>query len=173
MVKTLSLTINDFRNFYKPNKEKIKTSINTPLSKALNIIKSSLKYNKITVVEDYNSNKEIEIFENELMHVFINIIKNSVDNFKDKKTSNPKIIITTQELDNNIIIKILDNGGGIKDDIKNKIFDPYFSTKNSKNGTGLGLYMSKTIVEEHHNGKLTISNTRGGVCFTIKLFQNL
>jgi signal transduction histidine kinase len=76
----------------------------------------------------------------------------------------PKIFITTT--DNTIVV--CDNGGGIDDAILDKIFDPYFSTKESKNGTGLGLYISKIIIEEHHNGKLLAKNLDNGACFTIE-----
>ena len=107
------------------------------------------------------------------MQVVLNILKNAQDNFEEKalegnashKIENPKITITIQ--DNSL--SICDNGGGIPEDIIDVIFDPYFSTKDEKNGTGLGLYMSKMIVEEHHNGKLSVENRDGGVCFTVEI----
>ncbi|MEA2099581.1 MAG: HAMP domain-containing sensor histidine kinase [Campylobacterota bacterium] len=100
-----------------------------------------------------------------MMQVILNILKNAQDNFKEKRIKNPQIrIITDRDR-----ISIYDNGGGIPIDIKEKIFDPYFSTKDEKNGTGLGLYMSKIIVEEHHNGDIYAENIDGGVCFIIEL----
>ncbi|MEA1916588.1 MAG: HAMP domain-containing sensor histidine kinase [Campylobacterota bacterium] len=77
--------------------------------------------------------------------------------------------IDIQKAESNFIISISDNGGGIKEDIIEKIFDPYFSTKDEKNGTGLGLYMSKMIIEEHNSGTLHVENISGGVCFKISL----
>jgi len=103
------------------------------------------------------------------MQVFLNILKNSQDNFKEKGTKNPQISIHTYDTKKNVKIEFCDNGGGIPKEIGEKIFDPYFSTKNEKNGTGLGLYMSKTIIEEHHQGKLHTENRDTGVCFIIEL----
>ena len=99
-----------------------------------------------------------------MIQVVLNILKNAEDNFLEKDIKEPYIKIST----NDKVLSICDNGGGIPDDNMNKIFDPYFSTKDEKNGTGLGLYMSKTIIEEHHNAKLEVENTDDGVCFTIK-----
>lgn len=84
---------------------------------------------------------------------------------KEKQIKDPYIKITAE----NRTISISDNGGGIPEEIIENIFDPYFTTKGDKNGTGLGLYMSKTIIEEHHKGKLAVENTDDGVCFTIQL----
>lgn len=164
-VQTLSTTIDDFRNFYKINKKSAKVKIDTVIIKALNIIKSSLENDSIDVVYEANSTKEIEMYDGEVMQVVLNILKNSQDNFKEKIIKNPTIKITSQ----NRSIEIYDNGGGISDDIIEKIFDPYFSSKSEKNGTGLGLYMSKIIIEDHHNGVLKAENNRDGVSFYIEL----
>jgi len=164
-VQTLSTTIDDFRNFYKINKKSVKDKIDTVIIKALNIIKSSLENDLIEVVYEANSTKEIEMYDGELMQVVLNIIKNAQDNFKERSVENPTIKITSQDR----TIEICDNGGGIPDDIIDKIFDPYFSTKSEKNGTGLGLYMSKIIIEDHHNGVLKAQNNRDGVSFYIEL----
>ncbi len=161
----LSKTIDDFRNFYKPNKKVVVVKLEEVISKSLNIIKASLINDNIKIIEEYNSKEDIELYDNELIQVILNILKNAKDNFKEKQTKNPYIKIITE----NRKISIYDNGGGIPEDIVKKIFDPYFSTKNEKNGTGLGLYMSKMIVEEHHKGKLSVQNTDGGVCFMVEL----
>ncbi|NOR58681.1 MAG: hypothetical protein GQ474_09190 [Sulfurimonas sp.] len=161
----LSRTIDDFRNFYKPNKQKVALKLEKVISTSLNIIKSSLISENIEITEEYNSKDEIEVYESELSQVILNIFKNAQDNFKEKQTKDPYIKITTE----NRTISICDNGGGIPEDIIEKIFDPYFSTKDEKNGTGLGLHMSKTIVEEHHNGKLSVENTGDGACFIIEM----
>ena len=161
----LSKTIDDFRNFYKPNKQSIITKLEDVIEKSLNITKSSLIHNNINIIKEYNSDEEIELYDREVMQVILNILKNAQDNIKEKDIKDPYIKITTKDR----IISICDNGGGISEDIIEKIFDPYFSTKNEKNGTGLGLYMSKTIIEEHHNGKISVQNRNDGVCFIIEL----
>ena len=126
----------------------------------------------IEIVTDFGCKDAILMYQNELMQVILNILKNSEDNFKEKNIQNGKIEITTSKKDNIYIIEISDNGGGIPKDILPNIFDPYFSTKDEKNGTGLGLYMSKIIVEEHHGGKLSVSNRDGGACFRIELRED-
>ena len=86
-----------------------------------------------------------------------------------KDIQNPKIIITSISQGDKLVVKICDNGRGIDEEIKDKIFEPYFSTKDKKSGTGLGLYMSKMIIEEHMDGELSFVNTDEGVCFIIKI----
>ena len=172
-VKILSQTINDFRNFYKPNNELIETSITSPIKKALHIIQPTLNTYKIEIIEKFICKRVLPMHENEIMQVILNIIKNAQDNFQEKNIKNGKIQISTKEHNKDYIIDIWDNGGGIPEDIIKKIFDPYFSTKNEKQGTGLGLYMSKTIVEEHHNGTLDVKNVDGGTLFSIRLKDTL
>ena len=164
-VESLTTTIDDFRNFYKPNKQAVKIKLEELISKSLSIINSSLINDNIKILQDFNPKEEIELYDSEMMQVILNILKNAQDNFKEKDIKEPYIKITTK----NKTISISDNAGGISEDIIGKIFDPYFSTKDEKNGTGLGLYMSKIIIEEHHKGKLLVSNRDGGACFKIEL----
>ncbi len=168
-ILTLSNTIDDFRNFYKSGKISSSGSINRTIEKTLKIIESSLVTDNISLVKRFHSKSTVLMYENELLQVFLNLIKNAQDNFKERQTQHAKLIITTYDLDEGIGIDICDNGGGIDERIHDQIYDPYFSTKNKKNGTGLGLYMSKMIIEEHHHGKLTHYNTDGGVCFKITM----
>jgi len=135
------------------------------------MISNMLKMDKVLVVTNYQTEKSLSLHRNEITQVILNILKNSYDNFKEEKTLHPKIEITTKEEDGNFFIEIIDNGGGIDNKILEKIFDPYFSTKNPKYGMGLGLYMSKMIIEEHHSGVLNATNNKHGVCFNIN-FKN-
>ncbi len=167
-VKLLSNTINDFRNFFKPNKEKELVPISLPIVKALAITQIDFENKGISITTNFNTNQEISIHTNEILQVILNILKNSEDNFKYKNITNAKIDIETANDENNTIsITIEDNGGGIAEDILPNIFDPYFSTKDEKNGTGIGLYMSKMIIEEHNNGQLLVNNQNEGVCFEL------
>jgi len=168
-VKSLTNTIDDFRNFYKPNKKSKLVFVKEPLTKALGIVRASFESEGIEIIDSVGSTKKIKLHVNEIMQVVLNILKNAHDNFIEKKIKTPKIYLSCEDVENGVLIKIRDNGGGIPEDILEKIFDPYFSTKNEKNGTGLGLYMSKTMVEEHHDGILSAVNEGDGVCFMIEL----
>ncbi|RXJ76049.1 hypothetical protein CRV03_11250 [Arcobacter sp. F155] len=169
LTNVLSTTIDDFRNFYKPTKDKKETSVKTLCQKALAIVSHELKSKEIEVIEKYDSNDKYTLFENELIQVLLNILKNSIDNFEVMEVKNKKIRVNTVSTDNYLRIIITDNGGGIKDSIKEKVFEPYFSTKEHRNGTGLGLYMSKIIIEQYQQSSLYFENTEEGVSFTIEL----
>ena len=171
-VQFLTATIDDFRNFFKPDKEKEKVALTIPIQRALKIVGVSMKNKGIDLTTDFQTNKELIMYQNEIMQVILNILKNSEDNFVEKNITNPQIVIKTIQKDEEYIINITDNGGGIPEGILGNIFNPYFSTKSEKNGTGLGLYMSKTMIEEHHKGKLKATNVDDGVCFEIILNNN-
>lgn len=165
----LSDTINDFRHFFKPDNPRDTVFLDQVLNSALGIIGKSLEYKNVVLFRDYSFNSPILTYPNELVQVFLNIIKNASDALMDKNTFNPQIIIRGFEGGEYQTVEIEDNAGGIPDDIINLIFDPYFSTKSSSVGTGLGLYMSKLIIEEHCKGVLNVCNTTAGACFSIKL----
>ncbi len=165
----LTTTIDDFRDFFKPNKKKEDTTYNQILYSTLNIIEVSIATQNIKLIKNTNSIVVFHTYPNDLKQVLLNIIKNSKDALIENHIKDPYIKIET--FDN--ILTIEDNAGGIESDIIDKIFDPYFSTKDEKNGTGLGLYMSKMIIEEHCNGKISVKNTTDGAMFTIDLGQGL
>jgi signal transduction histidine kinase/ferredoxin-like protein FixX len=165
----LSSTINDFRHFFKPDNPQDIALIDDVIGSTLGIIGKSLEYKKIGLVKDYLFTKPILTYPNELMQVFLNIIKNAADVFIDQETADPEIVISGYEENGFQVVEIKDNGGGIPEEIMERIFDPYFSTKGAALGTGLGLYMSKVIVEEHCGGELLVSNLPKGACFSIKL----
>ncbi len=165
LTQRMTQIIDDFRNFYKTNKEVVSISLKELVEKSISIIEGSLVGQGIKINYDYNSNEKVDVYDSEMMHVILNIVKNAQDIFNESNMKNLSISITTKEKS----IVICDNAGGVPEDIIDKIFDPYFSTKLDMNGTGLGLYMSKKIVEEHHNGKLFVKNRDNGACFTIEL----
>ena len=171
-VELLSRTVDDFRTFFKPNKEKEFVNIINPIESALSIVGVSFSSKGIDIILDYKAEAQILLYPNEVMQVVLNILNNSKDNFLDRNITNREIIISTKENKTDYIIEIADNGGGIGDDILANIFDPYFSTKSEKNGTGLGLYMSKTIIEEHNDGVLSVYNNDDGAVFKI-VFKKL
>ncbi len=165
----LSTTINDFREFFKTNKEKKITTLEEISECVLNIIEDTIKAQNITIIKDFQSNVQVKTFPNELKQVILNLIKNSEDVLLENKIIKPFIKIHTYETDKDIYLELSDNGGGISPDIINNIFDPYFSTKIQKDGTGLGLYMSKTIIQEHCSGLLEVENRDSGALFRITL----
>lgn len=165
----LSTTINDFRHFFKPDNPQDIALMSDIIEGTLGIIGKSLEYKNITLMKDFSFYTPILTYPNELMQVFLNIIKNATDVLVEQNTIEPRIIIKGCEEDGYQVVEIIDNGGGIPEGIMDKIFNPYFSTKGAAIGTGLGLYMSRTIVEEHCGGELRATNVENGACFTIKL----
>jgi len=161
----LSATIDDFRNFFKTNKTKTSTNFEQLIKSVKSIIDSTLSHNNIELEVITKSIEEIYTYEGELKQVILNLIKNAEDALIENGIQNPKITIT---IDGNKLY-VHDNGGGIPEDIIDKIFNPYFSTKINKDGTGLGLYMSKTIVEEHCKGKIEVYNEDNGATFMITI----
>jgi two-component system, NtrC family, sensor kinase len=166
-VQNLTTTIDDFRNFFKTDKNFVNINIENPIKNTLKIMQEDLKSNNIDVTLNFKSQNKINIYENEIIHVIINILKNAQDKFLEKKIQNAKIEIETLDLENGVKIDLYDNGGGIKKENLDIIFEPYFSTKKEKNGTGIGLYMSKIIVEKNHKGKIYATNIKEGICFSI------
>ena len=168
----LSTTINDFREFFKSNKEQQETSLDRLVEGALSIIEVSINNKNIKIVKDLHSPEIITTYANEMKQVILNLIKNAEDILIEKEIKDAEIRIKSYKNTQFYVIEVEDNGGGIPQEIISKIFDPYFSTKLEKNGTGLGLYMSKTIIEEHCRGKLSVSNNNQGAIFKIELERN-
>ncbi len=171
-VHNLSETIDDFRNFFKPEKIKENICLCDPINRALKIVERSMSSKNIKINCDFQTEDTVLLYQNEIMQVVLNILKNAEDNFEEQKISNPIINITLLKKENNYILTISDNGGGIPENILPKVFDPYFSTKEEKNGTGLGLYMSKIMIEDHHNGEFSVENREDGASFKIILRED-
>lgn len=164
----LSDTIEDFRNFFRPDKQKNKIFAKELIDDTLRIIDSSLKEHSIQIDTNYSCAKELYTYSNEVKQVLLNIVKNAQDAFISKKIVDARIVIEARcSLDSRCMITIEDNAGGIDKDVIDKIFDPYFSTKSEKNGTGLGLYMSKIIIEKHCEGRLSVESENGITKFSI------
>ena len=168
-VQFLTHTIDDFRNFFKPNKQKESVTLSQLVNRTLDIIGKALEINGITIKVETQATHEIFTYANEVTQVILNILKNAEDAIKERETAHAHILITISQQGKWQTISIEDNAGGIPEPILPHIFEPYFSTKSEKNGSGLGLYMSKTIIEEHCGGSIVASNTTQGAKFTIKL----
>ena len=168
-VHYLSQTIDDFRDFFLPDKEKEQFLVRDSIEDALSIVEKILLSKKITLQKEYQEQTPLLLYRTELTQVVLNLIKNAQDNFEHKATPEPQLLLQTQEDATKVIIHVTDNGGGIEPAVLQRIYEPYFTTKREQNGTGLGLYMSKMIIEEHMEGKLYASNTDDGVCFTVEI----
>lgn len=165
----MSKTIEDFRSFFNPNKDKEKIFASALVDQARDFLAYSFKVDDINFKIISDKDIEINIHTNEILQVFINILNNAKEALVEKNKKDRNITIEYYKSKDNIIFEINDNAGGIPSIIMNKIFEPYFSTKQNKNGTGLGLYMSKTIVEKNGHGILGVQNTNIGASFKIVL----
>ncbi len=168
-IKQMSNTINDFRNFFKPEKTKKIFEVSKSIYHILDLISPIYEKEKINLEVNIASSIFTNGYFNELGQTIVNLINNAKDAMLEREIENKNIKIYTHLENKKLRIIIEDNGGGIDEKIMDKIFDPYFSTKDEKNGTGLGLYMSKMIIEEHMNGKLSAINIENGVKFIIEL----
>lgn len=157
-VATLSTTIDDFRNFFKPQKEISEFNVKQVIQKSENLLTANFKDSNIQILNEVE-NVTIRGVENELSQVIINILNNAKDAVIQSTTSTQKLImITSKQKGDFIYISIKDNGGGISEDVIGKIFEPYFTTKHQTHGTGIGLYMSKEIIEKHMHGVIEVHN---------------
>lgn len=155
--KYLSTTIDDFRNFFKPNKEKNYFNLNTAFKDSLSLVNHQFTTNEIIIDKNILDTK-IYGFKNELIQVIINILNNARDALVINKIDKKILIIDTIEDDKNLTITIKDNAGGIKENLINRIFEPYFTTKNQSQGTGIGLYICEEIIVKHMNGSVFVKN---------------
>lgn len=167
----LSKTVNDFRNFYRIDNEAETFNVVETIESVCRMVLPDSQ--DIVSNIDFGQKKDLMLhtFEGEFKQVLINIINNAKDAFIEKKLKNPKLSIKVREVEAILYIDIIDNAGGVPEEIMENIFLPYFSTKDKKNGTGIGLHMAKTIVEQHMRGQLSVSNHQlhGGADFCIKI----
>lgn len=167
IIMFMSQTIEDFRNFFRTDKEKKMFSVKETCIRTLSFVEGAFKNNNIKVILEIQDGVEINGFPNEFAQVLLNILNNAKDAFIENNIAERTLIIKSFILEDKVVVTIADNAGGIPEHIINQIFDPYFTTKDSKNGTGLGLYMSKTIIEKNMEGALNVQNINNGAEFTI------
>jgi len=159
----MSNTIDDFTNFYKKDKEKEEFFVSLPIDDSCKIIESSLSSNNIQLEVEIVDDFKINSYKKELSQVLLNLIQNAKDALLVNDIKNPSIKVSI--LDEQILIQ--DNAKGIPSNIIDNIFEPYFTTKEKHKGTGLGLYMSKIIIEKNMQAKLSVKNENDGALFII------
>jgi len=165
----LSNIINNFKNYFKPSDKKEEISLKKLFQDIKDITNANLKNNDIELIIQDENDSIIFVYKRELIQVLLNFINNSKEAFTSKEKEKKAIVISVKESKQNIIISICDNAGGIDEKIIDEIFNPYFSTKNQLNGTGLGLYMNKIIIEKYMEGIISVENRKYGACFNIQL----
>ncbi|MBN2783122.1 MAG: HAMP domain-containing histidine kinase [Campylobacterales bacterium] len=170
-INYMSDTIDDFRNFLNPNREMREFNPKKSINDVFHILDAQLKNYGIVYNMEDDCDFNFYGVENEFKQVMLILINNSKDAIKSLmgKTNKGKIEIIFKCEDNRGIIELSDNGGGIKDDIINSIFDAYFTTKFNAKGTGIGLYLAKNIIESRMDGVLSVKNIDGGCCFIIDI----
>ncbi len=169
LLEYMSKTIDDFKEFYNPKSKKRVFSIKESLDKTVAIIRSSFKYHNIEIEIAVDSTVSVLGYSNEFSQVLLNILSNSKEAALIRDIKEPKVKIYTSVEDGSVYLNIEDNCGGIEQDILDKIFEPYFTTKYNY-GTGIGLYMSKIIIENKMEGKIAVQNIdKKGVRFIITL----
>lgn len=169
LTTTMSTTIDDFRNFFKPNRSKELFDAEVQLNKVLLMMHASFDDNSIEVILNLEPDLKIYGFSNEFSQVLLNILNNAKEALVEHQKDKRFIHIQGFKHRDEICISITDNAGGIEEDIIEKVFDPYFTTKDEGKGTGIGLYMSKVIIETNMNGRLSARNEAEGATFSIYL----
>ena len=165
LIQKMSTTINDFRNFFLPDKEMVSFSGRDQIKQAVSLVESGLKSQNINIYLDTDCNITLTGFPNEYSQVLLNLLSNSREAIKSSGMLEGHITIRLYKRDEQGCVSVRDNGGGIRPDVIDKIFEPYFSTKEM--GTGIGLYMSKMIIERSMNGTIEAHNIEGGAEFVI------
>lgn len=169
IVEYMSNTIDDFRNFFMPNKDPKEFSIKESIDEVLRIIGRSITNQNIEILLDISKDKKIIGYKNEYEQVILNLLSNAKDAIIASQNESGKIIISLNVVEKVAKLSIQDNGGGIQITPIEKIFEPYVTTKEQNEGTGIGLYMAKLIIEKSMKGKLKVQNKEDGALFTIEI----
>ena len=168
-IQYLSGTIDDFKTYFKPNKDATQTTLKNLIDKGLGFIDARIKKENIRIDESKLEDVELITYSSELIQVILNIVNNAIDAYMEHSWIEDKVIKIYSEVDGNWLrIFIYDKAGGISNDVMKQLFEPYFSTK-EKNGTGLGLYMSKMIVEKQFGGTIDVQSRNATTTFIIEI----
>jgi len=172
-IEYMSQTIDDFRNFFKQDRSQISVNINSLINEVEVLLGPLLVRKKISIIREIDPHIEVLVYPNELKQVLINLVNNAREAIEQHRGDERMIRIRCISDERYCTIGIEDTGGGIDASIIDKIFDPYFTTKFESQGTGIGLYMAKMIIEKHFLGRLSVYNTGKGACFEIRLNQEV
>jgi len=168
-IRHMSGTIDDFRNYFRPDKGKTEFELSGVITNTLSLIGEGFRSEKIRIEVLTKDDPVISGYRNEFAQVLINILNNARDVLIEREINAPRVTITTFTESDRAVVSIADNAGGIPEEIIGKIFDPYFTTKGPQIGTGVGLFMSKSIIEKNMGGRLTVRNNADGAEFRIEV----
>lgn len=169
IVSHLSQTIDDFRNFSTPDREKSLFCVDQVVAKTVSMIEESFREQHIDVDVDTAGGLQVNGYPNEYSQVLLNILMNAKDALVERKAVDARITVHSWSEEGRVVVTITDNAGGIKEEILGNVFDAYFTTKSLGKGTGIGLFMSKTIIESNMGGRLSVRNVEGGAEFRIEV----
>ncbi|MBJ6725799.1 GAF domain-containing protein [Geomesophilobacter sediminis] len=168
LVHHMSQTIEDFRNFFRPNKEMCLFRVREALEKTISLTGDGFFSRNVTLRSSIRGEPQVYGYFNEFCQVLLNILQNSRDAFRERGIETGAVSIVAAEQNGRSVITIADTAGGIPEEHLPRVFEPYFSTKGVQ-GTGVGLYMSKNIIETSMGGRISAANTADGAIFTIEL----
>lgn len=169
VIQHMSQTIDDFRNFFKTEKEKVLFNVHEVVDRTLSLMEGSFQGESILIDVEAKDDPVIQGYPNEFSQTVLNILMNAKNALLERKIAVPEIRIKLATEENKAVVTIADNAGGIPEEIIHKIFDPYFTTREQQAGTGVGLFMSKTIIEKNMGGRLTVRNSKEGAEFRIEV----
>jgi len=169
LIQQMSQTIDDFSLYFKPEQEKTAFRLSDVIDSTVSLIKDSFKHRQVSIDVIARDAPVIVGFSNELVQSLLSILNNARDALIEREIEHPLVTITSCSENGRAVVTIADNAGGIAEQVMGKIFDPYFTTKGEQTGTGLGLFMAKTIVENNLGGRLTVRNVDNGAEFRIEV----
>jgi C4-dicarboxylate-specific signal transduction histidine kinase len=169
LIQHMSQTIDDFRNYFRPDKEKVDFNIRETIEHSLSLLEGSLQNPRVSVEIITKDDLVIHGYRNEFAQVLLSILNNARDALIEKQADDRRVKISISAEGGRAVVSIADNAGGIPPEIMGKIFDPYFTTKGPQLGTGVGLFMAKTIIEKNMGGRLGVSNNADGAEFRIEV----
>ncbi|MDD5305785.1 MAG: response regulator [Deltaproteobacteria bacterium] len=169
LIGHMSRTIDDFRNYFRPDKEKAEFNVRAAIAMTLSLIEAGFRNQHIGLEVVANDDPVIYGHKNEFAQVLLNILNNARDAVAERGIDAPRVTVTVGTEEGHVVVTVADNAGGVPEEIMGKIFDPYFTTKGPQAGTGVGLFMSKAIIEKNMGGRLTVRNIADGAEFRIEV----
>jgi PAS domain S-box-containing protein len=169
LIQHMSQTVDDFRDYFKPEKEKVRFNISKIISSTLAIVEGTFKHERVEIVVDSLNDPEVFGYKNDFAQSLLNILNNAKDALSERKIHQPKVCIAVFTERDRAVVTVTDNAGGIPEEIMPRIFEPYFTTKGPQSGTGIGLYMTKNIIETKMGGRLSVRNLNQGAEFRIEV----